>query len=81
MVELWHISNINWLRELPEASVTALRTAATIARFEAREMIFEPSPLPRLVYILETGLVRTYRASTAGEEITFGYIHPGEVFG
>ncbi len=44
-------------------------------------MIFEPKPSPRSVYLLEKGLVRIYRLSESGNEATFGYVAPGEVFG
>ena len=44
-------------------------------------MIFEPMLDPEFVFLLETGLVRIFRRSANGAEITLGYVHPGEVFG
>lgn len=74
MIELWHINSVDWLNELPSPSVDALRTGASISNFE-------PAVEPQDVFILETGLVRMYRSCARGEEVTFGYIQPGEVIG
>lgn len=81
MVELWHLSDINWLEQLPQESAVELRNAAKVLTFGPGATVFEPEPEPRSVFILETGLVRMYRRSSRGEEVTLGYVQPGEVFG
>ena len=81
MINLWHINNVDWLRELSATSVAALREGASISTFEPGQLVFEPEAEPQFVFILETGLVRMYRNCARGEEVTFGYIQPGEVFG
>ena len=81
MINLWHINNIDWLSELPATSVDELRDGASISTFEAGQLVFEPTAEPQFVFILETGLVRMYRSCARGEEVKFGYIQPGEVFG
>lgn len=81
MVDLWHLQNINWLNELPAASLESLRAAATMLSVQRGEMIFEPVREPQFVFLLESGLVRIFRRSVQGAEITLGYVHPGEVFG
>ena len=81
MINLWHINNVDWLKELPATSVDALREGASISTFEPEQLVFEPEAEPQFVFILETGLVRMYRVCARGEEVTFGYIQPGEVFG
>ena len=81
MINLWHINNVDWLRELPATSVDALRDGASIVTFEPGQLVFEPAAEPEFVFILESGLVRMYRNCARGEEVTFGYIQPGEVFG
>jgi CRP/FNR family transcriptional regulator len=55
--------------------VVALRT------YVRNEIIFTPTRDPRSVYILERGLVRIYRLSKSGDELTLGYVTSGEVFG
>lgn len=81
MDNLWHLDRIDWLKELPDGTAARLRASATVSTFEAGSPIFEPSSSPAYAYILETGLVRIYRTSEQGGEVTLGYIRPGEVFG
>lgn len=81
MIDVWHIRNIHWLRELPTEETERLRRVATARDYERGETIFAPNPVPESVYILERGLVRIYRLSAGGGEATFGYVLPGEVFG
>ena len=81
MIESWHLSNINWLNELPQAEAETLRQSANVVDFAAGELIFSPAPDPEHVFILETGLVRIYRESNNAAEVTFGYVQSGEVFG
>jgi CRP-like cAMP-binding protein len=49
--------------------------------FARGEEIFAPTRKPHSVFLLERGLVRIYRLSEAGSEVTLGYIGSGEVFG
>ena len=81
MIDVWHIRNVHWLRELPTEETERLRRAATARDYERGETVFAPNPTPHSVYLLERGLVRIYRLSDAGGEATFGYVLPGEVFG
>lgn len=81
MIDLWHLANINWLSELPAATLERLRAAATVFTVDRGDMIFEPMLDPEFVFLLETGLVRIFRRSAEGGEITLGFVHPGEVFG
>lgn len=81
MNEIWHLKGIDWLASLPADDSSQLLRAATASEFAAGDIVFEPDSNPKFVYILQSGLVRTYRVSTRGEEVTFGYIRSGEVFG
>ena len=81
MVELWHLEHIDWLKELPAAVVEELTAGAELTEHAPGAVIFTPRPDPENVFVLVSGLVRIYRASEQGEEVTFGYIHPGEAFG
>ena len=81
MVNLWHIKNINWLAHLQPEVANALLNAATLHHYNDGEQVFQPARQPRYVYLLESGLVRISRISERGEEVTFGYIRTGEVFG
>lgn len=81
MLDLWHLADIHWLRELPAEVAETLRRAAEVRRYDAGMVIFQPTPEPEHVYLLEWGLVRMYRISNHGDEVTLGYVRPGEVFG
>lgn len=81
MLDVWHIRNVHWLRELPREESERLRLAASAREYGPGETIFAPTPTPRSVYLLERGLARIYRISEDGGETTFGYVLPGEVFG
>jgi len=81
MIDVWHVRNVHWLRDLPTAETERLRRAATTRDYERGETVFTPNPTPQSVYLLERGLVRIYRLSDGGGEATFGYVLPGEVFG
>jgi len=80
-VDHWHLASIDWLRDLPRLERERLLGGALIRRYPAGATIFEPEPRPERVFILEEGLVRLYRISSDGDELTLGYVHPGEVFG
>ena len=81
MNDIWHLTGIDWLADLPPAEAQRLVQASSVRQFAQGDIVFEPDATPKHVYILESGLVRTYRVSARGEEVTFGYIRKGEVFG
>jgi CRP-like cAMP-binding protein len=78
---IWFLKQVDWLGELGEPEWDDLRRRAARRRFVPDETVFEPTPDPRSVYLLESGLVRIYRLSPEGAEATLGFIVPGEVFG
>ncbi len=72
---------MDWLQQLSDEERAGL-FGHSASRDHARgATIFTPSSEPHSVYLLEKGLVRIYRLSGDGEETTFGYVAPGEVFG
>jgi CRP-like cAMP-binding protein len=75
------LSGLPWLSSLDEDERAQLRRAALPCVFEKGAIVFEPAEEPASVYVLETGRIRIYRLSVAGEEATLGYVAPGEVFG
>jgi CRP-like cAMP-binding protein len=79
--DFWHLHHLDWLSALSEPQQLRLQRQSSVREYAAGEMIFEPKESPRSVYLLEKGLVRIYRLSEAGDEATFGYVAPGEVFG
>lgn len=81
MAEVWHLHSVDWISELAAEQVGKLRAASVFRDYPAGETIFAPEREPHSVYLLERGLVRIYRLSPEGSEMTFGYVAPGEVFG
>lgn len=81
MIEFWHLQNVDWLRELPPEVADGLRAASRFTDYPQGALIFEPAVDPEYVFLLESGLVRIYRESDQAEQVTFGYVQPGEVFG
>lgn len=81
MIEFWHLQNVDWLRELPPEVADQLRETAECKQYPKGALIFKPVIDPKYVFLLESGLVRIYRESDQAEQVTFGYVQPGEVFG
>ncbi len=81
MKDVWHLQDLDWLRELTNEEREKLRAASIQRRYDSGEIVFMPVATPSSVYLLEEGLVRIYRLSEQGLETTLGYVQPGEVFG
>jgi CRP-like cAMP-binding protein len=79
--DVWHLRDVDWLHELPTEEVEKLWSASIYREYAAGETVFAPASHPHSLYLLERGLVRIYRLSPAGSELSFGYVAPGEVFG
>lgn len=70
-----------WLSDLSDGQMHELLRHSTQRNWERGATIFTPATHPSSLYLLERGLVRIYRLSKDGDETTFGYVAPGEVFG
>ncbi|HBZ68384.1 MAG TPA: hypothetical protein DEP35_00930 [Deltaproteobacteria bacterium] len=81
MDDYWHLRNVDWLDSLSPDESELLKRESTSRCYAPGEMIFAPTSHPSSVYLVEQGLVRIYRLSETGAEVTFGYVSPGEVFG
>jgi CRP/FNR family cyclic AMP-dependent transcriptional regulator len=81
VADVWHLHSIDWTNALSTEQLEKLRAAAVYRDYGPGETIFAPEREPHSVYLLERGLVRIYRLSPEGNETTFGYVAPGEVFG
>lgn len=77
----WHLRGLNWLSTLTPSQLAAVRRAARVRAYRRGEAVFRPTRVPRHVYLLEEGLVRIFRVSPGGDELTVGYVRPGEIFG
>jgi CRP/FNR family cyclic AMP-dependent transcriptional regulator len=77
----WHLRGLNWLSTLTTGQAAAVRRASRVREYRPGEGVFRPTRTPRYVYLLEKGLVRIFRVSPDGDELTVGYVRPGEIFG
>jgi len=81
MIDLWHLEKIDWLSQLSAESTGLLKQDAVIRSFAKGEQVFGPHSSPEELFVLETGLIRIFRESADAQEVTFGFIRPGEIFG
>ena len=79
--DVWFLKQVDWLAELDEAEWQKLRERARRHEFAVGATVFAPARDPRSIYLLERGRIRIYRLSDGGDELTLGYVGPGEVFG
>jgi len=79
--DVWHLRTLDWLRELAPEELEQLRRGSAHRDYGRDATVFTPDSNPHELYLLERGLVRIYRLSSDGNETTFGYVAPGEVFG
>lgn len=81
MIDLWHITDIDWLRDISAEHAEQLRRSASLKSVAPGDPVFGPDPRPKDVFVLESGLIRLFRQSPDADEVTFGYVKPGEIFG
>jgi CRP-like cAMP-binding protein len=81
MREFWHVGDGDWFGGLEAGERGRLRADSRVQEHARGDLIFSPTPTPHSVYLLERGRARIYRLSPSGEETTFGFVEPGELFG
>lgn len=81
MDDVWHLRRVEWVSRLRPAEAEQLWRESSARSHGPGEMVFGPTRNPSFVYYLESGLVRLFRASPSGEELTIGFVRPGELFG
>lgn len=68
-------------RGVVPAELEALRPAVRLRRFGRDEHVFREGDPGSHIYVVRTGQVKIVRVGTAGTEIVFAVVGPGEVFG
>jgi CRP-like cAMP-binding protein len=81
MPDFWLRHGFEWMAGLSERETERLRTRITAQECARGEIVFTPALSPQSAFLLEKGLVRIFRISAEGAEVTLGYVRPGEVFG
>ena len=75
------LREFGWLESVSDAELEEIRPQGRCGTFRAGVTIFSPTDSPSSVFLLRKGLVRIYRISTGGDEVTIGYVGPHEIFG
>jgi CRP-like cAMP-binding protein len=69
------------LSGIPEKDVSKILEAATLTKLLANQMILTGGEQATHMFLLKTGIVKYYRLTKAGDEVLFGWLVPGNVFG
>lgn len=75
------LGEFGWLDDLSPAELQRIQPEGQCRDVARGSVIFQPRSQPEAVYLLREGLVRIFRQSPEGEEITLGYVGPHEIFG
>jgi CRP/FNR family transcriptional regulator len=81
MSDFWRQHGFDWMAGLSERETERLLSRSSSRECARGEIVFEPAATPQSVYLLEKGLIRIFRLSAQGSEVTLGYARDGEVFG
>ena len=77
----WCLREFGWLDELSELEIAAIPPAGRCSDVAPGVVVFAPERSPDSVFLLRSGLVRMYRLSRAGDELSLGFVGPQEIFG
>ncbi|WP_371228216.1 Crp/Fnr family transcriptional regulator [Roseovarius sp. 2305UL8-3] len=80
-MDFWHFSHSEWFDVLDENAKRILNESATEHHFARRAPVFSPTPNPESAYLLLTGLVSLFRITRDGDQLTMGFVRPGQLFG
>ncbi|MFR0358538.1 Crp/Fnr family transcriptional regulator [Streptomyces sediminimaris] len=77
----WCISEVDIFRDLSDAEMDAIATAAPMKTYSAGEILHSPQQPSEVLFILKRGRVRIFRVSADGRALTCAIISPGTIFG
>lgn len=75
------LSVVDLFEELSPEELERLDWRPSVGRMARGETIYNPDDASGRLYILHSGLVRIYKASGNGRELTVSVVHPGSLFG
>ena len=80
MLDVSSLSRIDLFKHLPDACLEALEKNSEVLNCNAGHLLFQPEQTGRVLFVLEKGLVRTFR--TYGDrKLTIALLQPPAVFG
>jgi CRP/FNR family cyclic AMP-dependent transcriptional regulator len=80
MLEVSSLSGIELFKHLPDSCLEALEKESNVLNCSAGHLFFQPEQTGRVLFVLETGSVRTFR--TYGDrKLTIAVLQPPAIFG
>src|SRR6266849_823147 len=80
MLDVSFLSGIDLFKHLPDSCLEALEKASEVLNCRAGHLFFQPEQTGRVLFVLETGSVRTFR--TYGDrKLTIARLQPPAIFG
>jgi CRP/FNR family transcriptional regulator len=80
MLEVSSLSGIELFKHLPDSCLEALEKDSNVLNCSAGHLFFQPEQTGRVLFVLETGSVRTFR--TYGDrKLTIAVLQPPAIFG
>lgn len=80
MLDVSVLSEIDLFKHLPDSCLEALERDSNLLNCSAGHLFFQPEQVGRVLFVLEMGSVRTFRAY-GGRELTIALLHPPAIFG
>lgn len=80
MLGVSFLSEIDLFKHLPDSCLEVLEKDSDVLNCSAGHLFFEPEQTGRVLFVLETGSVRTFRAFR-DKKLTISVLHPPAIFG
>jgi CRP-like cAMP-binding protein len=80
MLDVSFLSEIDLFKHLPDSCLEALEKDSNLLNCSAGHLFFQPEQTGRVLFVLETGSVRTFR-TYGGRKLTITLFQPPAIFG
>jgi CRP-like cAMP-binding protein len=80
MLEVSSLSGIELFKHLPDSCLETLEKDSNVLNCSAGHLFFQPEQTGRVLFVLETGSVRTFR-TYGGRKLTIAVLRPPAIFG
>ena len=80
MIDVGFLSGIDLFKHLPDSCLEALEKDSNLLDCSAGHLFFQPDQTGRVLFVLETGSVRTFR-TYGGRKLTITVLQPPAIFG
>ena len=80
MLDISLLSEVDLFKQLPDSCLEALEKNSNVLNYSAGHLFFQPEQTGRVLFVLETGSVRTFR-NYGDRKLTIAVFHPPALFG